>query len=102
MKKRKNAYSRFEDPLPYPLEDSPKNGIQIYRIPDSEKGKVLHGIYPFEGCPALDEVMVDLHLEREFAVGKFLVVRQSGLNYLVSPFFFKGGGTVIDWAYPLK
>lgn len=97
MKKRKNAYSRFEDPLPYPLEDSPKSGIEIYKIPDADKGRVLREMYPFEECPDLLDERLDIHAGRKFLVQEYLALRIRDMNYLVSPFYFEGGGTVIDW-----
>jgi hypothetical protein len=50
--------------------------------------------------PKLSETMYDLHEEKTFKVGDFRVVRDSGLDMLVSPYFFQSGGTVIDWMPP--
>lgn len=71
-----------------------------YVIPESAKAEVLDALYPFEGVPSLDDERFDLHAERMFQVRDFKVVREAGVNYLVSPYYYDGGGTVIDWMPP--
>jgi len=68
-----------------------------YEIPDSDKAAVLEQLYPFENVPGLDEQRFDIHAGKLFTVRDFKVVREGGLNYLVSPYYYEGGGSVIDW-----
>lgn len=72
--------------------------IECYDIPVSDKAAVLKLLWPFGGKrPGLDEERFDLHAGKLFAVREFLVIRETGSNMLVSPFYFESGGTVIDW-----
>lgn len=71
--------------------------VEVYDIPDGEKAAVLDELYPFDPVPGLEERMFDLHAEKTFRVSDFRVVRDLGMNMLVSPFYPESGGTVIDW-----
>jgi hypothetical protein len=74
--------------------------VEEYIIPERDKAAVLEALYPFDPVPKLSETMYDLHEEKTFKVADFRVVRDSGLDMLVSPYFFQSGGTVIDWMPP--
>ena len=74
--------------------------IEEYIIPEEQKDRVLEDMYPFEPIPKLTDMMFDLHEERPFQVREFRVVRGKSMDYLVSPYFFKSGGTVMDWMPP--
>lgn len=92
----------FDPPLPFPRITREADGLgrptsEEYEIPADAKPKVLRQLYPFAGCPDVDEVVFDLHEEKRFRVGDFKVVREHGRNLLVSPYYYSTGGTVIDW-----
>ena len=36
----------------------------------------------------------------DFRVGDFRITREEGVNLLVSPYYLRTGGTVIDWVPP--
>jgi hypothetical protein len=74
--------------------------VEEYLIPEDEKGRVLEAMYPFDPVPKLTDMMYDLHQEKSFQVREFRVVRGRSMDYLVSPYFFESGGTVIDWMPP--
>ena len=74
--------------------------IEEYIIPEEEKDRVLEDMYPFEPVPKLTDMMFDLHEEKPFQVREFRVVRGKSMDYLVSPYFFNSGGTVVDWMPP--
>ncbi|HCS49621.1 MAG TPA: hypothetical protein DIW61_15780 [Candidatus Aminicenantes bacterium] len=74
--------------------------IEEYVIPDEEKDRVLEDMYPFEPVPKLTDMMFDLHEERPFQVQEYRVIRGKSMDYLVSPYFFNSGGTVMDWMPP--
>jgi len=89
-----------QEPLPYPTEDlEMANGciVKRYVIPDADKEKVLATLYPFDSCPNLDDVRIDIHTEKRFTVRDFLVTREGDLNVLVTPYYAEAGGTVLDW-----
>jgi hypothetical protein len=71
-----------------------------YIIPEDEKGLVLEALYPFDPVPGMTDMMYDLHQERSFQVREFRVIRGDDMDYLVSPYFFESGGTVMDWMPP--
>lgn len=88
-----------EERLPYETR-SVKVGrktIEVYEIPDEKKEEVLASLYLTTNVPGLDEERFDLHAGKVFRVRDFLVTREDEQNYLVSPFYLEGGGTVIDW-----
>lgn len=71
--------------------------VDVYVIPDEKKAEVLGELYPFIPVPSLNEEMYDVHAEKTFKVKDFCVTREGGMNFLVSPYYFESGGTVIDW-----
>ena len=71
--------------------------MEEYKIPEHKKAEVLKALYIFHPVPSLDEVRCDLHPGRNFRVRQFRVTREGGHNWLVSPYYEEGGGTVIDW-----
>ena len=88
--------------LPFPTRPMIINGIEVeeYVIPKEKKDVVLRALYPFHPVPSLDEDRIDIHSGKRFKVGEFRVTREGGCNFLVSPFYEEGGGTVIDWIPP--
>lgn len=87
-------------PLPYPMErqiDARGKSYEYYQIPMSDREKVLHEYYPFTPVPKLDEVLLDIHENKTFTVKDYLIIREKGRNYLVSPYYPKSYGTVLDW-----
>ena len=71
--------------------------VEMYVIPEEHKQEVLEQVYPFDGAPALSDVMYDLHEGKHFEVKDFRVLREDGYNFLVSPYYANSGGMVIDW-----
>ena len=87
-------------PLPYPsrplkLDRGPV--VDEYIIPEDKKAEVLNLLCFFGDVPKLDDEMLDLHADKTFRVRDFRVTRESGHNWLVSPYYPESGGTVIDW-----
>lgn len=74
--------------------------VEEYVIPEEERARVLDFLYPFDPVPRLTDVMYDLHHEAPFEVRQFRVIRGDDMDYLVSPYFFETGGTVVDWMPP--
>jgi hypothetical protein len=91
-------YEEDEKKLGYPLISNPKHpASEEYVIPDSDKKAVLKKMYPFDDLPDIESKLYDLHAGLLFIVKDFKVVRENGKNYLVSPYYYHSGGTVIDW-----
>lgn len=87
-----------EDRLPYPLiEVEGVKGVKEYAIPEGRKKEVLEEEYPFEDVPNLDDIRLDICVDKKFTVREFKIIRRNGMNLLVSPYFFDGGGTVVEW-----
>jgi hypothetical protein len=70
---------------------------QEYAIPADEKERVFQLLYPFRDPPTLDETWFDVRRRKEFCVRDFKVVREDGVNLLVSPYYFESGATVLEW-----
>ena len=89
-----------EGELPYPRRPLlMSNGVTVeeYVIPDSDRRKVLEELFIFTPVPGLDEEMYDLHENATFQVREYRVTREGSNNYLVSPYYPRSGGTVLDW-----
>ena len=92
-----------ETPLPYPTEkllDARGASYESYQIPMQDKANILREYYPFTPVPKMDEVLLDIHENKTFTVRDFLIIRENGRNYLVSPYYPKSYGTVLDWVSP--
>ena len=94
--------SEDESMLPCPTKPLVINGVKIeeYIIPAESKADVLRELYPFDPVPSMDAEQLDLHSGKNFRVRDFRVTREDGQNFLVSPYYEEGGGTVIDWMPP--
>jgi len=104
MPKKSNLFD--EEPVP-PFPSEPrrhnKRGQVIseeFIISDAEKQAYLDANYPFEDPPKLDDRKYDLHSGKFFHVRDYKLVREEGMNYIVSPYYYESGGTVIDWMEP--
>ena len=71
--------------------------VEAYVIPDDKKAEVLKILYPFTPVPDLDDAMFDLHEEKNFRVGDYLVIYEDGFNWVVSPYYASSGGSAMDW-----
>ena len=92
-----------ETPLPYPtskLRNSKGEEYESYQIPMEDKAKLLKEYYPFIPVPKMEETLLDIHENKLFTVKEFLIVREKGRNYLVSPYYPHSFGTVLDWVSP--
>ena len=92
-----------ETPLPYPtdkLRNSKGEEYEAYQIPMVDKAKILQEYYPFTPVPKMEEILLDIHENKIFTVKEFLIIREKGRNYLVSPFYPHSYGTVLDWVSP--
>jgi hypothetical protein len=88
--------------LPFPTKPLVIDGVELeeYVIPEDRKAEVLRQLYLFRPIPSLEDEFFDLHSGRRFKVKQFRVTRENGFNWLVSPYYEDGGGTVIDWVPP--
>ena len=91
-----------EEKLPYPTRPLKVQGgvVEEYIIPKADREKVFKNLYPFLPVPTLDQEMLDIHEDKPFVIGDYKVVRDHGMNMLVSPYYANTGGSVIDWWPP--
>ncbi len=90
----------YEDPrLPFETKIVPTDTgpVEVYIIPEEKKLEVLKLLYIFTPVPSMNKTVEDIHVGKKFKVKDFMVTREDGMNMLVSPYYFEGGGTVIDW-----
>jgi len=89
-----------EEPLEYPLHNLPMAygpDAQEYEIPPEARESVLEQLYPFKPCPKLTDKRFDLHEQKPFHVSDYRVIRCRNRNMLVSPYYPRSGGMVVDW-----
>ena len=70
---------------------------QVYEIPEEDKEKVLNDLWPFSDRPAMDETLYDIHEDALFVFKDAQVIRCRGRNMIVSPYFKKTGGMLVDF-----
>ena len=90
----------IEERLPYPTRPMyfpDGTSVEEFIIPDEDKEIVLEQLYPFSPVPKLTDELEDMHANKKFVVKDFRVTWEHNMNYLVSPYYPEGGGTVIDW-----
>ena len=90
----------IEERLPYPTQlmyFPDGTSVEEFIIPDEDREIVLEQLYPFSPVPKLTDELEDMHVNKKFIVKDFRVTWEHGVNYLVSPYYPEGGGTVIDW-----
>lgn len=90
----------IEERLPYPTQPMyfpDGTSVEEFIIPDEDKEIVLEQLYPFSPVPKLTDELEDMHVNKKFIVKDFRVTWEHNMNYLVSPYYPEGGGTVIDW-----
>jgi len=95
-----NVLVRESEPLPFPtaiLKMSVGPDVEEYVIPEEQKQEILEKVYPFMPCPKVGDTLYDLHECRKFNVRDFKVIRENGRNLLVSPYYARSGGMVVDW-----
>lgn len=94
-----NRTTGVENRLPFPTRLLEVQGgtVEEFVIPESEKARVLKELYIFTPVPGLDDEMLDIHEGRTFRVRDYRVVRDFGMNMVVSPYYPSSGGTLIDW-----
>jgi len=82
----------FEPLLPFPLRrvETDLGPVEVYDIPENQKGPVLEKLYPFRPIPKLETLMEDIHAEKTFRVKEFMVTREEGMNVLASPYYLEG------------
>lgn len=88
------------DQLEYPLKELQMaygKPEQVYEIPEKDKEKVLKDLWPFAGCPAIDETLYDIHEDATFVFRDAQVIRCRGRNIIVSPYYQKTGGMIVDF-----
>ncbi len=90
-------------PFPSKTRRQDKGGrvtSEEFLIPEDRKQAYLDEHYPFEGVPNLSDRKYDLHANMHFIVRDYMLVRENGTNFIVSPYYYESGGTVIDWMPP--
>ena len=86
--------------FPYPLktvESKAFGTLQVYDIPECDKGKMLKLMYPFCPLPKMNGYYLDIHQDEKFRISDFMIIRDGGKNYLVSPYYPESGGMAVDW-----
>ena len=98
-----------QDKLPFPLK---KHAVKYndeevvvdwyYVIQPLKKQEVFdsYDLWPFADKPKLEKVLFDIHASKYFYLVDFKVIRWHEINILVSPYYFKSGGTVLDMVDP--
>jgi len=94
---KKPAFIEEELPFPRRIIQAQWGPTEVYEIPQEVKEDVFKKLSPFRPIPSLGKLMEDIHAEKTFRVGEFIVRREGRMNVLASPFYFESGGTVIDW-----
>ena len=89
-------------PLPYlsikrqvSWRSDPRSGE--YLVPAEDKPVLLQRLCPFAWIPGPQDTLIDAVLNERFVVRDFKVIRESEMNFIASPYYYRNGGTVLDW-----
>ena len=90
--------------LDYPLKtlEMPE-GYQdelVYEIPEEDKEKIWKSLNPFMTSFTMDDILLDIHSNKKFALKDFKVIRSNGRNFIASPYYAEAGGTLLDFVPP--
>lgn len=69
---------------------------QYYIIPMEKKQEVLEQLWIFDPVPSMEDIYWDIHEQAFFKIKAFKVIRWKDHNIMVSPYYFKSGGTILD------
>ena len=95
-----DSFNLPSEQFPYPLrtiESKIFGTVTVYDIPECDKGKMLKLMYPFCPLPKMNDYYYDIHQDANFRVSDYLIIRDGGKNYLVSPYYPESGGMAVDW-----
>jgi hypothetical protein len=95
LKKKSTADPRL--PFKTRIVQTSTGPVEVYIIPEEKKEEVLRQLFIYRDVPKLSKVVEDIHVGKKFKVKDYIVAREGGMNVLASPFYFEGGGAVIDW-----
>lgn len=87
--------------LEYPLKtlempEGFKNELE-YDIPAEDKEKLWESLNPFVASFTMEDILLDIHSGKRFALKDYKVIRSNDRNFIVSPFYAEAGGTVLDF-----
>jgi len=91
------------EPLAYPVRKTPMpdGTYEVeYVIPQEDKQRVLDELNRFERKLKAGDEAYCIHEEKTFRLDQCRVIRWNGRNFLVSPWYDKSGGTILDWQDP--
>lgn len=71
--------------------------IKVFKaVSPTEHARVVRSYYPYDMSLGINAPMIDLVLYRPFRFHQFTLVYEGESSFLVSPYYFEGGGTAID------
>ena len=66
----------------------------------ASKAAVFREVWPFYGCPALEDERFDIHENKVFVFRDAQIIRYKGRNLMVSPYYAQSGGMAVDFLPP--
>lgn len=95
------AFTQKAGQLPWPLKTIELgNGCheQVYDIPEDKMYDAVVQCWPFtdDSIPPRGGELFDIHEHKRVVIDKCLILRFKERNIVVSPYYAKSGGTVID------
>lgn len=89
------------EPLPFSLKELKMAygpAEEVYDIPKDDKPAALRDAWPFAcACPSMEDELFDLHEEKCFKFRDAQIIRYSGRNMMVSPYYASTGGMAVDF-----
>jgi hypothetical protein len=80
-----------------PLHMSKGPDTMEYVVPEDRREEFLKLLYPFIEVPDIDARLYDIHENKAFTVREYRVIRERNRNFIVSPYYPRSGGMVVDW-----
>ncbi len=89
-----------QEKLPFPtytVNDDIFVDEEVYNIPSDCIEEVLKKCWFFADVPSINEERFDIHEEAVFHLKDIQVIRYNNRNIIVSPYYFKSGGCIVDF-----
>lgn len=74
--------------------------FEQYIVPTEKKEAIIRELWLFSDADKLDMdgMYLDLHTGKTFKLREAIITRENGRNFVMSPYYSEGGGTLLDFA----
>ena len=89
-----------QEKLPFPthtVENDVFADEEVYDIPANRIEEALKKSWIFTDIPSINDERLDIHEDSVFKLKDIQIIRYNNRNIICSPYYFKSGGTILDF-----